>query len=213
VPTAETLLAFAIVSAGLIVLPGPSNLFILAHGIGQGRRAARAAVLGIATASALRVLLACVGLSALLASSAVAFDVLRWAGVAYLLYLAVSAWCSRHGGVDAASSKPAPPKRHSYLKGLAVGLGNPKMALFFLAFFPQFIDPAQGSAATQMLVLGTVFWVIGTAWDFGCAMASDAIGQWLRRRPRMHAFQGRAEGTAYFGLAVWTALSGQRARH
>ena len=212
-PTVETLIAFAIVSAALMVLPGPSNFFILAHGIGHGRRAALAAVMGIAAASAIRVVLTAAGLSAVLASSAVAFNVIRWAGVAYLLYLGVTAWRSCHDGRGVASSERGPPRRRSFRNGLLVGLGNPKMVLFFVAFFPQFVEPAQGSAVIQMLVLGAVFWVIGTVWDLGCAVVSGAIGRWLRRRPRVQALQGRAEGTAYFGLAAWTALSGSRSRH
>jgi hypothetical protein len=105
------------------------------------------------------------------------------------------------------------PKRQSFRKGLLVGLGNPKMVLFFVAFLPQFIDPAQGPAATQVLVLGAVFWLIGTVWDVGCAVASGSLGEWLRQRPYVHALQGRAEGTAYFGMAAWAALSGSRSRH
>ena len=211
-PTVQTLIAFAIVSAGLMVVPGPSNFFILAHGIGHGPRAALAAVMGIAAACAIRVLLTAAGLSALLASSAAAFNAIRWAGVAYLLYLGVTAWRSRHDGLSMASGDRVLPKRHSVRKGLLVGLGNPKMVLFFVAFFPQFIDPARGSAVMQMLVLGALFWVIGTVWDLGCAVASGAIGGWLRRRPRVQALTGRTEGTAYFGLAAWTAPSGGHAR-
>jgi threonine/homoserine/homoserine lactone efflux protein len=212
-PTMETLIAFAIVSAGLMVLPGPSNFFILAHGIGHGHRAALAAAMGIAAASAIRVLLTAAGLSALLASSAVAFNAIRWAGVTYLLYLGVTAWRSCRDGLSVESGERVLSKRHSARKGLLVGLGNPKMVLFFVAFFPQFIDPAQGSPVIQMLVLGTIFWVIGTVWDLGCAIASGTIGGWLRRRPRVQALRGRAEGTAYFGLAAWTALSDSRTRH
>jgi threonine/homoserine/homoserine lactone efflux protein len=94
VPTQETLLAFALVSAGIMLIPGPSNLFLLAHGIGHGRRSALAAAGGVEVASALRVLLTAAGLSALLASSAVAFGIVRWAGVAYLVYLGVHAFRS-----------------------------------------------------------------------------------------------------------------------
>jgi threonine/homoserine/homoserine lactone efflux protein len=106
-----------------------------------------------------------------------------------------------------------PARRQSFAKGLLVGLGNPRMVLFFVAFFPQFIDPERGSAVTQMLVLGAIFWMIGTIWDVGCALGSGAIGTFLRRRPRIQALQGRAEGTLYFGLAAWTAVSGSRSRH
>ena len=194
-----------------MVLPGPSNVFILTHGIGHGSRAALAAVSGIAAASAVRVVLTAAGLSAVLASSAVAFNVIRWAGVGYLVYLGVTAWRSRRDGALVETSEPVRPRRQSSRKGLLVGIGNPKMVLFFVAFFPQFIDAEQGSAVMQMLVLGTVFWTIGTTWDVGCAFVGVARG-WLRQRPGLHALQGRAESSAYFGLAAWSALSGDRSR-
>ena len=210
-PTTETLIAFAVVCAGLMVVPGPSTLFILAHGIGHGRRAAMAGVMGIETASALRVVLTAAGLSAVLASSAVAFAVVRWAGVAYLVYLGVDALRAR-AGAEEAGAVPAVPAWRSYRRGLLVGLGNPKMAIFFVAFFPQFIDPAQGSVVAQTLVLGAVFWLIGLAWDLGCACASGAIGGWLRDRPRARALQRRFEAAVYFGLAGWAAVAGGRSR-
>ncbi|MGI5500172.1 LysE family translocator [Lentzea sp. CA-135723] len=208
VPTQQTLLAFAVVSALIMVSPGPSNVFVLAHGIGHGRRAALAAVAGISMASAIRVLLAAVGLSALLASSAVVFEVIRWAGVAYLAYLGVQAWRARWR--EAPEAELAPVAR-SVGRGLLVGLGNPKTLIFFLAFIPQFVHAGQGPEARQILVLGTVFWVIGVVWDVALACASGTIGGWLRARPRLHAVQPRVEGLAYLGLAVWAAVTGTRA--
>src|SRR6516165_3665155 len=142
-PTAQTLLAFALVSAGIMVIPGPSNFFLLAHGIGHGRRS---------------------GLSALLAASAVAFNLIRWAGVAYLAYLGVRAF-RHHRLATPAQTGQAVPVARSACKGLLVGLGNPKMVIFFIAFFPQFIHPADGSETGQMLMLGTIFWLIGAIWD------------------------------------------------
>jgi threonine/homoserine/homoserine lactone efflux protein len=212
-PTLKTLLAFALVSAGIMVIPGPSNFFLLAHGIGHGRRSALAAVIGIETASAIRVLLAAAGLSAVLASSAVAFNVIRWAGVAYLAWLGVRAF--RAGQPEqpcGAAGRPVPLAR-SARKGLLVGLGNPKMVIFFLAFFPQFIHPAQGSQAAQMLILGAVFWLIGAIWDLAFACASGTIGIWLRHRPRIRAAQPRLEGLAYLALAAWAAITGTRSDH
>src|ERR1700712_349671 len=136
-PTSATLLAFTLVSLGIVLLPGPSNFFLLAHGIGHGRRAAVAAMTGISVPSAIRVLLTAAGLSAVLASSALTFGIIRWAGVAYLAILGVRAFRSA-----AAPGTVAPPAAEAHLgrsarKGLIVGLGNPKMMIFFVAVFPQ----------------------------------------------------------------------------
>jgi threonine/homoserine/homoserine lactone efflux protein len=208
VPTAQTLIAFTLVSVGIVIMPGPSNLFLLAHGIGHGRRAAVAAMTGISAASAIRVLLTAAGLTALLASSAVAFDTVRWAGVAYLVYLGGRALRS------APAHGPAPDRsveirlRRSAGKGLIVGLGNPKMLIFFVAFFPQFVDPARGSEVLQILLLGSIFWVLGALWDLIFACLSGTIGNWLERRPRVRKAQPRAEGVAYLGLAAWALAAG-----
>ena len=212
-PTQQTLLAFALVSAGLIVIPGPSNLFLLGHGIGHGRRSALAAMTGIETASAIRVLLVTAGLSAVLASSAAAFNLVRWAGAAYLAYLGIRALRTGQPRQSPGSPAVPVPLAHSARKGLIVGLGNPKMVIFFLAFFPQFIHPGQGSQATQMLILGAVFWVIGAIWDLAFACASGTIGTWLQHRPRLRTAQPRLEGLAYLGLAGWAALTGARSDH
>jgi len=212
-PTSQTLLAFALVSAAIMVIPGPSNFFLLAHGIGHGRRSALAAMTGIETASALRVLLAAAGLSAVLAASAVAFNVIRWAGAAYLAYLGIRAFRQDRLATPAQTTGQAVPVARSARKGLLVGLGNPKMVIFFIAFFPQFIHPADGSETGQMLVLGTIFWLIGAIWDLAFACASGTIGAWLRRRPRLQVAQPRVEGLAYLGLAGWAAITGARSDH
>lgn len=212
-PTQQTLLAFALVSAGIMVIPGPSNFFLLAHGIGHGRRSALAAMTGIETASAIRVLMAAAGLSAVLASSAVAFNAIRWAGVTYLAWLGVRAFRAGQPGQPSGAPRRPVPLARSVRKGLLVGLGNPKMVIFFLAFFPQFIRPAQGSQAAQMLILGAVFWLIGAIWDLAFACASGTIGSWLRHRPRIRAAQPRLEGLAYLGLAAWAAITGSRSNH
>jgi threonine/homoserine/homoserine lactone efflux protein len=210
-PTQSTLLAFALVSAGVMLIPGPSNFFLLAHGIGHGRRSALAAMAGIETASAIRVLLTAAGLSAVLASSAAAFGLIRWGGVAYLAYLGVRAFRARRSDRPPGAPQRPVPLARSVGNGLLVGLGNPKMVIFYLAFFPQFVHPAQGSPAVQMLILGAVFWVMGAIWDLAFASASGTIGTWLERRPRIQASQRPLEGFAYLALAGWAAVSGSRA--
>src|ERR1700712_313430 len=162
-PTVHTLIAFALVSVGITVMPGPSNFFLLAHGITHGRRAALAATFGIEVASATRVMLTAAGLSAILAASPVALCVVRWAGVLYLVYLGFCSFRARSIQSSPGTGATMPLYR-SARKGLIVGLANPKMMVFFLAFFPQFIDPGRGSQVIQILVLGAIFWVIGVAW-------------------------------------------------
>ena len=209
-PTSQTLLAFTLVSTVVMVVPGPSSFFLLAHGIGHGRRSALAAMGGIETASAIRVVLAAAGLTAVLATSAVALNLVRWGGVAYLAYLGLRAFRARASAAPAGATaaEPPVPLARSARKGLLVGLGNPKMVIFYLALFPQFIHPGHGPQAVQMLVLGAIFWVIGAVWDLGFACAAGAIGAWLRRRPRVQAVQSRLEGLAYLGLAGWAAVTG-----
>ena len=205
-PTQQTLLAFLLVSAGVILIPGPSNLFLLAQGIGHGRRFALAATTGIETASAIRVMLAVTGLTAALGSSAAAYDVVRWAGVGYLAYLGARAFLAGPQEPHSAAMQQMSLAR-SARKGLLVGLGNPKMIIFYLAFLPQFIHPGHGSATTQMLILGGVFWLLGTAWDLTFACTSATIGTWLAGRPRTQAIQPRLEGLTYLSLAGWAAIT------
>jgi threonine/homoserine/homoserine lactone efflux protein len=208
VPTPHTLVAFSAVSLGILVLPGPSTLFILAQGIVHGRPRALAATAGVELACAVRVLATAAGLSALLASSTAAFTAIRWAGVAYLAYLGVRSMSSGTSPGPEGAAFPAVSLGRSMRKGLLTGLGNPKMVVFFVAFFPQFVHSAQGAVTEQILVLGSVFWVTGTIWDAGLAWASAAIGVWLRTRPRVRAVQPRVEGGTYLGLAGWCAISG-----
>ena len=206
-PALHTLIAFALVSVGIMLLPGPSNFFLLAHGITHGRRAALAAMFGIEIASASRVLLTAAGLSAVLAASPIALGVVRWAGVFYLAYLGFRSFRSKSND-PASGTGPRMPLHRSATKGLMVGLANPKMIVFFLAFFPQFIDPSRGSHITQILILGAIFWVIGGAWDLGFACLAGTIGLWLHRHPHLHTAQPRFEGGAYISLAGWAAFAG-----
>jgi threonine/homoserine/homoserine lactone efflux protein len=208
-PTEATLIAFTIVAACLMPVPGPSNVFLLTHGIAHGRRPALAATAGIEAAAAVRVLVAATGLSALIASSPAALTLIKWVGAAYLAMLGIRALRERtKSGSGTTHQHPVSPA-HSARRGLFVGLANPKMLIFFLAFFPQFIHPSDGSETHQILVLGAVFWTLGALWDVALACAAGAIGGWLERRPGTSGgAQPRIEGATYLGLAGWVSLSG-----
>jgi threonine/homoserine/homoserine lactone efflux protein len=212
VPTVHTFIAFALVSVGLALIPGPSTFFVISQGALHGRDRALASVAGIEIASAVRVLATAAGLSALLTSSSLALSAIRWVGVAYLAYLGLRATASlRHSDrpsePEAASSDAGSPIR-ALRKGLLVGLGNVKMAIFYLAFFPQFVHTGRGSEVGQILLLGTVFWIIGLAGDLLYAVASATLGAWVRTRPRIRSAQARTEAISYLALAGWTAASG-----
>jgi threonine/homoserine/homoserine lactone efflux protein len=207
-PTQHTLIAFIIVSLGVAAVPGPSSFFIVSQGALHGRARALAGVAGIEMAGAIRVVATAAGLSALLVSSAIALSAVRWCGVAYLAYLGLRALRSHTEEQADTETETAGSLTKSTRKGLLVGLGNVKMAIFFLAFFPQFIHPGHGATIVQVLVLGTVFWIIGTVGDLFYAFTSAAAGEWLRNRPRVRAAQSRIEAVAYLALAGWTAIRG-----
>jgi threonine/homoserine/homoserine lactone efflux protein len=210
-PTFHTFIALALVSLGLALIPGPSTFFLMSQGALHGRNRALASVAGIEIASAVRVLATAAGLSALLASSAAAFSAIRWVGVAYLAYLGLRAMTAvrrAEASESEATSPDAGSSTKALRKGVLVGLGNVKMAIFYLAFFPQFVHADRGSEVTQILILGAVFWIIGLAGDLLYALASATIGARVRARPRAKLAQARTEAVSYLALAGWTATSG-----
>jgi threonine/homoserine/homoserine lactone efflux protein len=209
-PTAGTLIAFSLASLVLIVVPGPNILYIVARGVEQGRRAAVFSALGVETGSLLHIGAAAIGLSALLASSQLAFDTVRYVSAAYLLYLSLRTFARRDRPAADAAETGAPSLASTYRQAVLVNVLNPKVALFFLAFLPQFIDPARGPAWAQILVLGVVFLTIGLCLDLFYATAAGTIGHRLRRRPRALRWQRYTSGSVYLALGTAAALSGSR---
>jgi threonine/homoserine/homoserine lactone efflux protein len=206
VPAPDTLVAFALASLAVIAFPGPAVTYIVARSVRHGRRAGVVSTVGIETGILVQVLAATLGLSALLASSATAFTVVKYAGAAYLVVLGVRALFGRGG---AAAERPADAKL--FRDGVAIAVLNPKTALFFLAFLPQFIDPARGSATVQIAVLGVLFVAIACVSDGTYALLAGTAGSRLRSRLRSRSRAlGRATGGVYIGLGVLAALSGDR---
>jgi threonine/homoserine/homoserine lactone efflux protein len=203
----HTLLLFAAASLVVLVIPGPAVLYVVTRGIAQGRRAAGVSVLGVALGNFMHGVFAAVGLSALVASSATAFTLVKYAGAAYLIFLGVRALAGKDGeGVQATPRHRS--HRRLFLQGVVVDLLNPKTALFFLAFLPQFVDPAAGSVGLQMLVLGGVFSSLGLITDGAYALAAGAVGE--RFGPRLEDRLERASGIVYIGLGASAALTDTR---
>ena len=189
-PDLQSLIAFTAASAALVATPGPAVSVILATTLRRGRPAGMASVLGVVTGNLGHTVAAVVGISALLAASATAFTVVKVAGAAWLLWLALRALRARTPGTFASAATHAPtgsgPERHDGLPGAyraaaLVGLLNPKAALFFLAFLPQFVDPAAGPVWSQMLLLGLVFTAVAgvgdTLWVLGGSAARRVLGR------------------------------------
>lgn len=201
---APTLALFMLASLALAVVPGPAVLYIVTRSVDQGRRAGVVSALGIATGGLVHVLAATLGLSALLASSATAFAFVKYVGAAYLVVLGVRRLLTREEPEDEIATAPRAPRR-MFVDGVVVNVLNPKTALFFLAFLPQFVDPAAAAASLQILALGLVFVAIALCSDSLWALAAGTLGSWLRRSRWYLGVKRWVTGTVFVGLGLSTA--------
>lgn len=206
-PSPHALALFVVAGAVLLLTPGPAVLYIVARSLEQGRMAGLASALGLSVGGAVYLVATIAGVSALIAASPLAFAGLKWAGAVYLVWLGVQRFRRRdEHGADAAVR--AEPLRRVFRQGVVVNLLNPKAALFFFAFLPQFVDPARGSATLQMVALGLVFLCMGITSDTLYALAAGTIGGWLRSNPRAARAGRYASGVTYIALGIVAALAG-----
>lgn len=207
-PEPTTLAAFLVAAIALLLAPGPAVLFVVARSVEQGRRAGLTSVVGGALGNLVHVVAATVGLSAILASSSVAFSVVKYAGAAYLLYLGVRVLLSKETP-ESIVAAPQPLRRVFSQAALVYAL-NPKTALFFLAFLPQFADPARGAVAPQLFFLGSLFVLLALVTDSGYALLAGSLSGWLRRNARVRRGQRYFAGGVYLTLAAATALGDRK---
>ena len=208
-PDPATLLVFGMAALALIVVPGPAVLYIVSQSIDRGRLAGFVSALGIAVGGLVHVLAAAIGLSSILVSSATAFNVVKYAGAAYLIYLGLKAL--RRPAAIRAPGEFAPPQKCWIARdGFLVALLNPKTALFFSAFLPQFIDRAAGSTALQGALFGVVFVAVAACTDSAYVLAANVAGARLGRSPRFETIGRYAAAATYFGLGLFTAATGSR---
>lgn len=202
-----TLGVFILASVALYISPGPDMIYVASRSIGQGRRAGIVSCFGVQTGLIIHMLAAAFGLAALLAKFPSAFEVIRWLGIGYLIYMGIRAMTDRDNAFDLDDQKSAAwSDQKLYLQGLFVNLLNPKIAVFFLAFLPQFTDPAMGDLTTQMLFYGVVFNLGGFPWILLMAVLFGAAGNWLSTRPQMISLQRWITGSSLIGLAIFMAL-------
>lgn len=199
---------FVAATLALTLVPGPSVLYIVARSAEGGRAAGLASTLGIGAGGLVHVAFAAIGLSALLASSAAAFATLKWIGVAYLLWLGLSRLLGSRDE-EAVVSEGRSSLPGVFWQGVLVDVLNPKVALFFLAFLPQFTDPAGGPFWMQVLLLGLIFTLVGLCTDGLYALASGTVAGWLRCRGRdFRGYGRRVSGVVFLALGAASAAAG-----
>jgi threonine/homoserine/homoserine lactone efflux protein len=193
----------------LLLIPGPAVLYITARSASQGRMAGFVSVLAIETANFIQALAAALGLSAILVSSALAFDVVKYLGAAYLIYLGIRKLLSAHNGIENEIVKRESLAR-IYWQGLVVNILNPKTALFFFAFLPQFVDPTRGNVTGQTLWLGCLFVGMALVTDSLYALLASSLAEKLTGSLGFAKGQRYFAGLVYVGLGVTTALTGSK---
>jgi threonine/homoserine/homoserine lactone efflux protein len=209
IPDSATVAVFAAAALVLLVVPGPAVLYIVAQSVHRGRGAGLVSMLGIQVGGLVHVAAAALGLSSLLVSSAVAFEIVKYAGAAYLVVLGIRRLLGRDReenvevGVDRALGR-------LFRQGIVVNVLNPKTALFFFAFLPQFVDPATPTPALQIAFLGLLFVAIAVVSDGAYALAAGTLGGRLRRSRGFVRAERFVSGTVFVGLGVATALAGSK---
>lgn len=201
-------LTLFIVSGLLLnIMPGPDSLLIMARSASQGWRAGSAAALGIGAGTMVHVLAAAIGLSALLATSATAFGVVKWAGVAYIVYVGIGLLHSKPAKADTVPALAPLPYRKIFFQGFLTNVLNPKVAIFFLAFVPQFINADAPGKALAFIVLGCIFNVNGMVWCHALAVFTAFASARLQLKPRLTAWLGRVTGGLFIALGLKLALT------
>jgi threonine/homoserine/homoserine lactone efflux protein len=210
IPTAN-LLGYALASFVLIVIPGPSVLFVVGRALAYGRRTALATVCGNSAGNYVVAICVAVGIGTLVQRSAQVFTVLKLVGAAYLIWLGIQAF-RRRGTLAGAFSEAAPVRsdQQAVREGFVVGVTNPKALILFAAVLPQFVDRAAGHVPIQMLLLSLVSIAIGLVSDTTWGVAASQLRSWFARSPRRFALVGGAGGLAMIGVGVTVALTGRK---
>ncbi len=203
------LLTFVLAVLALFLVPGPAVLLTLTQSMNGGRKVGLATSLGIALGDGVHTLMAVWGLSAVLMTSATAFSLVKYAGAAYLLYLGVRAWIKPSASIAAVDIQQI-ETRSAFRQALLTEVLNPRTALFFLAFLPQFVHPGYGSVPLQLLILGLIFVMLSIGYTSLLALVAGSLGPWLMHQTGIGRWQGKVTGSVYIGLGIRLMLQ-QRA--
>jgi threonine/homoserine/homoserine lactone efflux protein len=201
----STLGAFAAASIALLLIPGPAVLYIIQRSISDGRQVGLAAVAGLEIGDLVQVFAATIGLSAVIAASATAFNLVKWAGVVYLVVTGLRALLTRPDDID--PTVGAMTVQRAFRQGIVVNALNPKTALFFLSIFPQFVDPSSPSPFTQSLVLGVEFVLLATLCNGTYSLLASSLRDVLLRGPALPFVRRYVSGTFFVGLGLLAATA------
>jgi threonine/homoserine/homoserine lactone efflux protein len=210
-PDASTFALFVAAALALLLVPGPAVFYVVARSVEGGRITGLVSVLGIELGTLVHVVFAAAGLSAVLASSATAFSVVKWLGAAYLVWLGLQHILAREIDTETPQTGGETRLPRIFAQSVLVQVLNPKVALFFLAFLPQFVDPSRGAAWTQVMVLGATLALLGLFTDGLYALLGGTAGNWLRRKGENGSFRRLRRyvpGGVYTALGAATAVSG-----
>lgn len=208
-PSGTLLLGFVAASLVVLLIPGPGVLYVVARSVGQGHRAGLVSVLGLSAGALVHVAAAAAGLSAILLTSSTAFGIVKALGAGYLIYLGIRTLFARRQTVG--MEAPAPLSFYRlFVDGVVVSAFNPKIAVFFLAFLPQFVEPSQGSAAQQILLLGLLYVALALITDGTYAMLAGSLRHWLSGRIMQGPLPRYVSGGLYLGLGAYAALADRR---
>lgn len=211
-PELHAVVLFCAAALALLVIPGPAVLYIVTRSIEQGRRAGFVSVLGIHVGTLAHVAAAAFGLSAILVRSSMAYTTVKWAGAAYLVLLGLRRLATRAETPDDVRIDRATPLPKLFRDGVVVNVLNPKTALFFFAFVPQFVDPDRGSVTLQVLVFGGIFVSLGLLSDGTYAAVAAHLGSWLRTSTAFRHVERYVAGGIFVTLGVTAALAGSKPR-
>jgi threonine/homoserine/homoserine lactone efflux protein len=208
-PGSGSLLGFIAAALVVLLIPGPGVLYVLARSLSQGRRAGLVSVLGLSAGALVQVAAAAAGISAILLASATAFGLVKALGAGYLIYLGIRTLIGRAAAAPIQAAAPRSLRR-LFGQGVLVSILNPKIAMFFLAFLPQFVDPSRGPVPQQVLRLGLIYIALALVTDGSYALIAGSLAPWLGVHSRRAALPRYLSGSIYLGLGVGTALTGRR---
>jgi threonine/homoserine/homoserine lactone efflux protein len=208
IPSGHNLWLFAGAALVLLLIPGPAVLYVVGRSAAQGRMAGLVSVLGIHAATCIHVLAAALGLSVLLMSSALAFGIVKYAGAAYLIWLGLRKIFGPPEAVGANGELPRYSRARLFRDGFVVNLLNPKTALFFFAFLPQFVDVSRGHVPMQITLLGVLLATMGFCTDSAYALLAGTASDWLKRSRGYLKFERYGSGLLFIGLGLVAAFSG-----